>query len=63
MIEKVRQALERLEVEGVPTDKVSGSVGFAFTLQHGYDLQSLLKVADNSMYGEKHFHYKCNEDA
>lgn len=62
MIEKIRHALHGLRVEGVPTDKVSGSVGFSFTLQHGYDLQTLLKVADNSMYGEKHFHYKCNED-
>jgi diguanylate cyclase (GGDEF)-like protein len=62
MIEKIRHALQGLRVEGVPTDKVSGSVGFSFTLQHGYDLITLLKVADNSMYGEKHFHYKCSEE-
>jgi len=26
-------------------------------LQHGYNLQHLLQVADRSMYGEKHYHY------
>lgn len=61
MIEKVRRVLGCLFVEGVPTDKVSGSVGFAFTLQHGYRLQHLLQVADRSMYGEKHFHHANNE--
>jgi diguanylate cyclase (GGDEF)-like protein len=62
MIEKVRLVLGSLQVEGVPTDKVSGSVGFAYTLQHGYDLKKLLKVADNSMYGEKSFHYAAYQD-
>lgn len=63
MIEKIRLALQGLRIEGIPTDSVSGSVGFSFTLQHGYDLQTLLKVADNSMYGEKNFHYKCSEES
>lgn len=57
MIEKIRLALSSLSVEGVPTHQVSGSVGFAYTRQHGYVLPHLLKVADNSMYGEKNYHY------
>lgn len=61
MIEKVRRVLSSLHVENVPTDKISGSVGFAFSMQHGYSLQHLLQVADRSMYGEKHFHHAQNE--
>lgn len=57
MIEKIRHVLDALQVEGVPTDNISASVGFAYSLQHGYDLQKLLKIADNSMYGEKNYHY------
>lgn len=63
MIEKVRLVLASLQVNGVPTDKVSGSVGFAYTLQHGYDLKKLLKIADNSMYGEKSFHYANHQNS
>lgn len=58
MIEKVRLVLNALRVDNIPTDQISGSVGFAYTLQHGYDLQHLLQVADRSMYGEKHYHHK-----
>ncbi len=56
IIEKVRRVLAALYVEGVPTENISGSLGFAYSLQHGYDLYKLLQVADKSMYGEKHYH-------
>ncbi len=62
MMEKIRLALSSLLVDGVPTQQISGSVGFAYTRQHGYSLQNLLKVADNSMYGEKKYHYgNCHD--
>lgn len=57
MIERVRRVLNALRVADIPAHKISGSVGFAYTLQHGYNLQHLLQVADRSMYGEKHYHH------
>jgi len=58
MLNKIREAIDNMEINEINECKISGSVGFSYTEYHGYDLAELLKTADNSMYGEKQEHYK-----
>jgi diguanylate cyclase (GGDEF)-like protein len=58
MLNNIRSAIESIDMPEVKGYNVSGSVGFSFTECHGYELSKLLKMADNSMYGEKEEHYK-----
>jgi len=61
MLNNIRQAIACIELTETKGYNVSGSVGFSFTEYHGYQLSKLLKMADNSMYGEKQEHYKNDE--
>lgn len=58
VMEKVRLVLNSLQINDLPNHHCSASVGFSYTAIHGYDFDDLLKVADDSMYGEKQSHYK-----
>ncbi len=58
VMEKVRLVLNSLQINDLPNHHCSASVGFAYTAIHGYDFEDLLKVADDSMYGEKQSHYQ-----
>jgi diguanylate cyclase (GGDEF)-like protein len=58
MLEKIREAISCMNITEINEYRISGSVGFSYTEYHGYDLTELLRVADNSMYGEKQEHYK-----
>lgn len=58
MLHNIREAIEGMDIVETQQYKISGSVGFSYTEYHGYDLAELLKIADNSMYGEKQEHYK-----
>lgn len=58
MLGNIRKAIESINIAEVEEYKITGSVGFSYTEYHGYDLAELLKIADNSMYGEKQEHYK-----
>jgi len=60
MLSNVRQAISCIKLEDTKEYVVSGSVGFSFTEYHGYQLAKLLKMADNSMYGEKQEHHKAS---
>ena len=60
MLGNIRKAIGCIELEETKGYSVSGSVGFSFTEYHGYQLAKLLKMADNSMYGEKQEHYKTS---
>lgn len=62
MLNNVREAILSIQIEEIKQYKVSGSVGFSYTEYHGYDLSELLKMADNSMYGEKQEHYSDTKD-
>jgi len=58
VMEKVRLVLNSLQINELPNHHCSASVGFAYTAIHGYDFEDLLKVADDSMYGEKQSYYQ-----
>lgn len=58
MLTNIRLAIDSINFPETEDYKVSGSVGFSFTEYHDYDLSKLVKMADNSMYGEKEEHYK-----
>lgn len=58
MINNIREAIIGMDIPEVKEYKISGSVGFSYTEYHGYNLVELLKMADNSMYGEKQERYK-----
>lgn len=60
VLEKLRQGLYQPSVENVDTSGLSASIGFSYTGIHGYDYDHLIRVADTSMYGEKHNHYTHN---
>ena len=62
MLNNIRDVITKIEIPETKQYKVSGSVGFSYTEYHGYDLSELLKMADNSMYGEKQEHYKVNKN-
>lgn len=58
ILNKLRQSVSDIDLPDVKGFPVSASIGFAYSEFHGYELNALLKVADNSMYGEKQDHYK-----
>jgi diguanylate cyclase (GGDEF)-like protein len=60
MLNKIRAAICDIKIPETKQFKVSGSVGFSYTEYHGYDLAKLIKMADNSMYGEKQEFYHKN---
>jgi diguanylate cyclase (GGDEF)-like protein len=60
MLNKIREAISAIDIVETKQYKISGSVGFSYTEYHGYDLAKLIKITDNSMYGEKQDHYKNN---
>jgi diguanylate cyclase (GGDEF)-like protein len=60
MLNKIREAIMHMHIAEIKEYKISGSVGFSYTEYHGHDLAELLKIADNSMYGEKQEHYKTS---
>lgn len=62
MLNNIREVITKIVIPETQQYKVSGSVGFSYTEYHGYDLSELLKMADNSMYGEKQEHYKVNKN-
>ena len=62
MLNNLREVISKLNIAETKQYAVSASVGFAYTEYHGYDLAELLKMADNSMFGEKQEHYKVNEN-
>jgi diguanylate cyclase (GGDEF)-like protein len=62
MLKKIRQAIAEINIVETKEYKISGSVGFSYTEYHGYRLSELLKMADNSMYGEKQEHYNNNQN-
>ncbi len=62
MLNKIRQAIKKIDFPEVNGYLVSGSVGYSYTEYHGYELSNLLKMADASMYGEKQEHYKVNKN-
>jgi len=57
IMEKLRASLLAPPVDGVDTQRLSASIGFAYTGIHGYAYDNLIRIADSSMYGEKHNHY------
>jgi len=60
ILNKLRQAVAEINLPEIKGYPVSASIGFSFSEFHGYELSGLLKIADNSMYGEKQDHYKTN---
>jgi diguanylate cyclase (GGDEF)-like protein len=60
MLNNIREAISEVNIVETKEYKVSASVGFSYTEYHGYKLSELVKMADNSMYGEKQDHHKNN---
>lgn len=58
MLHNIREAIAGMSIIETQGYEITGSIGFSYSEYHGYDLVELLKVADNSMYGEKQEHYK-----
>ena len=58
MLNNIREAIAGMNIIETQEYKISCSIGFSYTEYHDYNLLELLKVADNSMYGEKQEHYK-----
>jgi diguanylate cyclase (GGDEF)-like protein len=58
MLNNIREAIAGMNIIETQEYKISCSIGFSYTEYYDYNLLQLLKVADNSMYGEKQEHYK-----
>jgi diguanylate cyclase (GGDEF)-like protein len=58
MLNNIREAIADMTIVETKEYKISCSIGFAYTEYNDYHLLELLKVADNSMYGEKQDHYR-----
>ncbi len=58
VLNKLRLALNTMQIKGIPATTISASIGFAYTAIHGFDYKILMSTADSSMYGDKQNHYR-----
>lgn len=58
VLNKLRLALNTMQIKGIPAGVISASIGFAYTAIHGFDYKTLISAADSSMYGDKQNHYR-----
>ncbi|ASP39790.1 hypothetical protein CHH28_14415 [Bacterioplanes sanyensis] len=56
IIERLRATVDAVNGSRIEPLSVSASIGFAYTDAHGYELEELMRIADNAMYEEKRRH-------